>query len=125
MEYKGFELISAGELTDLEILKSKVLYSDTIEELSFVRQKEIYDYCKLHATFKACIENLKQLRYAVTRIYFLMERGQKHEPQTHHPRTGEGIHPEIRPQHHNKHVPLPEQPGRNRRHAERSQRLDI
>lgn len=75
MEYKGFELISANGLTDLEILKSKVLYSDTIEELSFERQKEIYDYCKLHAMLKACIENLKQLRYAVTRIYFSDGKG--------------------------------------------------
>lgn len=47
MTYKGFELISADELTNLEVLKSKILYSDTIEELSFARQKDIYNYCRL------------------------------------------------------------------------------
>lgn len=70
MTYKGFELISADELTNLEVLKSKILYSDTIEELSFARQKDIYNYCRLNAMHEACLENLNQIRYAVTRIYF-------------------------------------------------------
>lgn len=70
MKYGEFELIAANQLTSLDILKEKVLYSDEIEAMSKERQTEIYSYCKLHATNKACIENLKQIRFAVTKIYF-------------------------------------------------------
>lgn len=70
MKYGEFELITAGELTSLDLLKEKVLYSDAIEGMSKERQTEIYRYCKFHATSKACIENLNQIRFAVTKIYF-------------------------------------------------------
>ena len=70
MKYGEFELITADELTSLDLLKEKVLYSDEIEDMSKERQIEIYRYCKLYATYKACSENLKQIRYAVTKIYF-------------------------------------------------------
>lgn len=70
MKYGEFELITVGELTSLDLLKDKVLYSDSIEDMSKEQQIEIYRYCKFHATSKACIENLKQIRFAVTKIYF-------------------------------------------------------
>lgn len=70
MKYGEIELITADELTDLDLLKSKVLYTDEYEEMTKERQAEIYRYCKLHATHAACLENLKQIRYAVARIYF-------------------------------------------------------
>lgn len=70
MKYGEFDLITADELTSLDLLKEKVLYSDEIEAMSKERQTEIYRYCKLRATNKACLENLKQIRYAVTKIYF-------------------------------------------------------
>ena len=70
MKHKQFELIAAEELTSLELLKEKVLYSDEIENMPREQQEKIYYYCKLHATNPACLENLKQIRYAVTKIYF-------------------------------------------------------
>lgn len=70
MKYGEFELITAEELTSLDDLKEKVLYTDEYEEMPKERQAEIYQYCKLHATHKACLENLKQIRYAVSKIYF-------------------------------------------------------
>lgn len=70
MKYRELEPITAEELTSLDVLKEKVLYCDDIEEMSKERQTEIYHYCKLHATHKACLENLKQIRYAVSKIYF-------------------------------------------------------
>ena len=41
-----------------------------IENMPREQQEKIYYYCKLHATNPACLENLKQIRYAVTKIYF-------------------------------------------------------
>lgn len=70
MKYGELELITAEELTNLEMLKEKVLYTDEYEGMPKERQTEIYHYCKLHATNKTCRENLKQIRYAVTKIYF-------------------------------------------------------
>lgn len=70
MKYGEFELITAEELTNLEMLKGKVLYSDEYEEMPKDRQAEIYRYCKFHTTHKACLENLKQIRYAIAKIYF-------------------------------------------------------
>lgn len=70
MKYDELELITADELTSLDLLKSKVLYSDEYEEMTKERQAEIYRYCKFHATCPACLENLKQIRYAVAKIYF-------------------------------------------------------
>ena len=64
MKYGEFPMITREEMTDISMLKDHVLYSDEIEEM------QVYRYCKLHATFRACQANLKQLRYAVTRIYF-------------------------------------------------------
>lgn len=70
MKYEEKELIPADELTSLDLLKSKVLYSDEYEEMPKERQAEIYRYCKFHATYPTCLENLKQIRYAVAKIYF-------------------------------------------------------
>lgn len=70
MKYGEFELITAEELTSLDVLKEKVLYTDEFEDMPKERQTEIYHYCKLHASHKACRENLNQLRYAVAKIYF-------------------------------------------------------
>lgn len=70
MKYREFELITADELTSLDLLKEKVLYSDEIEGMTKEHQTEIYRYCKCHATSKACRENLEQIRYAVAKIYF-------------------------------------------------------
>lgn len=70
MKYKEFELITAEELTSLDVLKEKVLYSDELEEMTKERQAEIYKYCKRHATSKACLANLEQIRYMMERIYF-------------------------------------------------------
>lgn len=63
-------MIDMEDLTDLELLKSHTIYSDEFEELPKERQIDIYQYCKLHATHPYCRENLKQIRYAATRIYF-------------------------------------------------------
>ena len=68
---KGFELIEAKEaLENLEVLKEKVIYSDTFFELSKEEQEKIYMYCVTHCTFDAVKDNLKQIRYAVTKQYF-------------------------------------------------------
>lgn len=63
-------LIDMADLTDLALLKKQIICSDQFEELPKERQEEIYEYCKIHATWDACIENLKQIRYAVAKIYF-------------------------------------------------------
>lgn len=70
MKHGEFPMIELDELTDLSMLKSNVLYTDGYENMTKEEQEEIYHYCKLHATFKACQENLAQIRYAVARIYF-------------------------------------------------------
>lgn len=51
-------------------MKDHVLYSDEIEDMTREEQERVYRYCKLHATFRACQENLRQIRYAVCKIYF-------------------------------------------------------
>ena len=63
-------IISMEDLTDLELLKTYIICSDEFEELPKDRQYEIYAFCKRYASYEACIENLKQIRYAVERIYF-------------------------------------------------------
>ena len=63
-------LIDMVNLTDLKLLESHVIYSDEFAELTKERQQEIYTYCKCHATNEYCLENLKQIRYAISRIYF-------------------------------------------------------
>lgn len=70
MKYGEFPMITREEMTDISMLKDHVLYSDEIEDMPKEEQEQVYRYCKLHATFRACQANLKQLRYAVTRIYF-------------------------------------------------------
>lgn len=63
-------LITRGEFTELSMLKDHVLYSDEIEDMPKEEQEKIYEYCKMHANSPACRENLRQIRYAVARIYF-------------------------------------------------------
>ena len=70
MKYGEFPMITREEMTDISMLKDHILYSDEIEDMPNEEQEQVYRYCKLHATFRACQANLKQLRYAVTRIYF-------------------------------------------------------
>lgn len=70
MKHGEFELITAEELTSVDMLQNNVLYSDEVFAMSRERQEEIYKYCKFHATNKACRENLAQIRYAVTKAYF-------------------------------------------------------
>lgn len=70
MKYGEFPMITREEMTDISMLKDHILYSDEIEDMPKEEQEQVYRYCKLHATFRACQANLKQLRYAVTRIYF-------------------------------------------------------
>lgn len=68
--YGEFEMITAEELSSLDLLKCKILYSDEIQEMPKELQERIYRYCKCHATYRACQKNLVQIRYAVTRNYF-------------------------------------------------------
>ena len=70
MKYGEFPLIGRDELTDLSMLRDHVLYSDEIEDMTKDEQNRVYDYCKVHANLPACLENLRQIRYAVARIYF-------------------------------------------------------
>ena len=70
MKYGEFPMITREEISDLSILKDHVLYSDEIEDMTKEEQEQVYKYCKLHATFRACQENLRQIRYAVSKIYF-------------------------------------------------------
>ncbi len=70
MKYGEFPMIEREDLTDLSMLKNHVLYSDEYEGMTKEEQEQIYRYCKLHATNHACLENLRQIRYAVARIYF-------------------------------------------------------
>lgn len=70
LKYGEHNMIDMADLEDLDLLKSHVVYSDEFAELPKERQTEIYRYCKLHATNEFCLENLKQIRYAVSRLYF-------------------------------------------------------
>lgn len=63
-------MIDIKNLTELELLKTHCIYSDEFEKLPKERQSEIYKYCKFHATSPYCLENLKQIRYALSRLYF-------------------------------------------------------
>ncbi len=67
---QGYPIIDAVDVKDLDVLKSSVIYADTFMNLAKERQAKIYEYCKLHANNPACRDNLKQIRYAVTSIYF-------------------------------------------------------
>lgn len=70
MKYGDFPLITREELTELSMLKDHVLYSDEIEDMPKEEQEKVYGYCKAHGNLKACRENLRQIRYAVAKIYF-------------------------------------------------------
>lgn len=70
IDKRNESLIDMKDLTDLELLKSHTIYSDEFEVLTKERQQEIYTFCKCHATNEYCLENLKQIRYAISRIYF-------------------------------------------------------
>jgi hypothetical protein len=52
------------------MLSEHVIFNDEFEELPKERQQEMYHYCRMHANREVCRENLKQMRYAVARIYF-------------------------------------------------------
>ena len=65
-----YKMLDMEALTDLNMLKTHLMYSDDFEELPKDRQKEIYNWCRLHATHPVVSKNLEQIRYAVTRIYF-------------------------------------------------------
>lgn len=62
--------IKIANLDDLSKLESHVIFSDEFEFLPKDRQDEIYAYCRCHAHISCCRENLKMIRYAVTRSYF-------------------------------------------------------
>lgn len=70
MKYGEFPLITREELTELSMLKDHVLYSDEIEDMPKEEQEKVYGYCKAHGNLRACRENLRQIRYAVAKIYF-------------------------------------------------------
>ena len=68
--YGELPMIDIEDLTSLELLKTHRIYSDDFAELPEERKKEIYHYCKTHATNPGCLASLEQIRYAVTRLYF-------------------------------------------------------
>lgn len=68
--FKEFETINMADMKDLGLLKNHVIYSDEFKDLPEDQQRMIYAYCKCHATYPACLKNLAQIRYAVTKIYF-------------------------------------------------------
>ncbi|WP_293969317.1 hypothetical protein [uncultured Ruminococcus sp.] len=70
MRKNNFESIDIEKLADLSVLKERVIYSDDFEKLNKQDQETVYGYCKQHANLPACKENLKQIRYAVSKIYF-------------------------------------------------------
>ena len=68
-----------NDITREEYLEYKEKYEQDIEKIKEMitnldkqkeKQEEIYKYCKLHITNDYCKENMKQIRYAVTKIYF-------------------------------------------------------
>jgi hypothetical protein len=63
-------MIDIEELIDIDQLKTHCIYSSDFEGLTETTQTEIYRYCKMNAFYPACRANLKQIRIAVTRIYF-------------------------------------------------------
>lgn len=70
MIYEDFPYITREEITDLSILKDHIIYSDEIKDMTKEEQEKIYEYCKIHATLRACRENLRMIRYAISEIYF-------------------------------------------------------
>lgn len=67
---QGYPIIDAADIKDLETLKSSVIYTDTFADLPKEEQEKIYKYCKLHVNNPACRDNLKQIRYAISKMYF-------------------------------------------------------
>lgn len=64
------EMIDIEDLTDLKLLRNHLIYADDVEKLPKEQQTEIYEYCIIHANVDYCRENLKQIRYAVSKLYF-------------------------------------------------------
>jgi hypothetical protein len=61
------EMIENGKY---EMLKEAVMFSDWFWFLEKEAQEEIYTYCKCNAGHEFIQENLKQIRYAATKLYF-------------------------------------------------------
>ena len=67
----GFEVHPIQEfVNDMILLYKYTMYADEFAELDYDTQKEMYSLCQIHANLDVCKENLKQIRYAVTRLYF-------------------------------------------------------
>ena len=70
---KGYPLINMDDLEqsgNIDLLSTNVIFMDEFRGLDISRQREIYNYCISHANREICRENLKQIRYAVTELYF-------------------------------------------------------
>lgn len=64
-------MIEAKEsIEDLEVLNEKVIYTDTFFDIPKEEQQKIYEYCITHPMYDAVKDNLKQIRYAVSKNYF-------------------------------------------------------
>ena len=70
MKFEEKNMIDMENLTSLDMLKTHCIYSSDFGDLPKDRQKDIYVYCKCHATNEYCRLNLEQIRYAVTKQYF-------------------------------------------------------
>lgn len=70
MKNSEIEMICIEDLTDLKLLRTHCIYADEFENLPKERQTEIYEYCQIYANVDYCRENLKQIRYAATKLYF-------------------------------------------------------
>jgi hypothetical protein len=58
------------ERTEKEFLLTHTIYPDDFKTLSKEKQFELYRFCKNHATNEVCRENLNQMRYAISELYF-------------------------------------------------------
>jgi hypothetical protein len=63
-------LIDIDKLTNIKMLYSHIIYIDDFIKLDKTRQVEIYEFCKCHTNNEYCSENLKQIMYAVSQMYF-------------------------------------------------------
>lgn len=71
IEERNQRFMEGDELfANLEKLKERVMYYDDFLTLPKERQAEVYKFCKRNGHIDACRENLKQIRFAVTQIYF-------------------------------------------------------
>ena len=67
---KNKYLASIDENTPKEFLHSHIIFSSDYKVLSKEKQYELWRYCRNHATHEFCLENLKQMRYALAELYF-------------------------------------------------------